>query len=44
MIVTEEPRQAETELPDAESLIREARQRQRKRWVLTIVVVLLGDC
>ena len=42
MIVTEEPRQAQTEIPDAESLIREARQRQRKRWVLTIVVVLLA--
>jgi hypothetical protein len=42
MIVVEKPRQATTDLREAEALIREARQRQRKRWVLTIVVVLLA--
>ena len=46
MIVTEEPRQATTDLPDdnslaAEALIKEARQRQRRRWLSVIVAVLV---
>ena len=48
MIVTEEPRQATTDLPETEgtnveALIKEARQRQRRRWLsavaLTVVVI-----
>jgi heat shock protein HslJ len=41
MIVTEEPRQAETELPDVEALIKEARNRQHKRWLVIGIVVLI---
>jgi len=40
MIVLE-PRQATTDLPDAEALIKEARQRQHKRWLLIGIVVLI---
>jgi hypothetical protein len=49
MILKEEPRQATTDIPEAhgvsaEALIKEARQRQRRRWlsiaVATIVVVV----
>jgi len=35
MNVIEKPRQAEVDHPDAEALIKEARQRQRRRWLLT---------
>ena len=41
MKVVEEPRQAEVDHPDAEALIREARQRQRRRWVLVMIVMVL---
>jgi hypothetical protein len=43
MTLIEEPRQAETELPDADALIEEARQRQRKRrlWVGTTVIIAM---
>ena len=41
MIVVEEPRNATTDVPDAEALIREARSRQRKRW-LTVMAVMLA--
>ncbi len=40
MRVIEEPRQVTTDLPDAEALIREARQRQRRRWLTVIAVIL----
>lgn len=47
MRILEEPRQATTDLPDAgalvaEALIKEARQRQRKRWLVIACVVVLG--
>jgi hypothetical protein len=42
MSVIEEPRQAETKLPDAEALIKEARQRQRKRRLLIGIVVIIA--
>jgi len=38
--VIEEPRQATTDVPDAEALIKEARSHQRKRWLTVMVVVL----
>lgn len=46
MVVTEESRQATRDLqegqgPDAEALIREARQRQRRRWLLVGMAVLV---
>ena len=46
MIVLEKPRQATTDLPDdnaqrTEALIKEARQRQRRRWLSVIVAALL---
>jgi hypothetical protein len=46
MILTEEPRQATTDLPEdnapsAEALIKEARHRQRCRWLSVIVAALL---
>jgi len=41
MKVIEEPRQAETALPDAETLIKEARHRQRRRWLSIVVCVLV---
>ena len=40
MKVIEEPRQAMTDVPDAEALIKEARSHQRKRWLTVMVVVL----
>ena len=40
MRVIEEPRQAIGDLPDAEALIKEARQRQRRRWLIVIAVIL----
>ena len=40
MKVIEEPRQATTDVPDAEALIKEARSHQRKRWLIVMVVVL----
>ena len=40
MTVTEEPRQATSDLPDANALIKEARQRQRRRWTGGAIVVL----
>ena len=40
MIVVEEPRQATTDVPDAEALIKEARRHQRKRWLTVMTVVL----
>ena len=42
MKVIEEPRQAEASVPDAEALIKEARQRQRKRRLLVGIVVLMA--
>ena len=47
MKVIEAPRQAKTELPDAEALIKEARQRQQRRWfsigaVLVAVILVVG--
>jgi hypothetical protein len=51
MIVTEEPRQATTDLPaahgvSAEALIREARRRQRRRWLFVslVIVVVAAAC
>ncbi len=41
MKVIEEPRRAETKPPDAEALIKEARQRQRKRRLLIAFVVIM---
>jgi hypothetical protein len=41
MKVIEKPRQATTDLPDAEALIREARQRQRRRYSVFAVIVVL---
>ena len=46
MIVTDEPRHATTDLPNgdayrAEALIKEARQRQRRRWLAVIMAALL---
>ena len=41
MKVIEEPRQAMTDVPDAEALIKEARQRQRKRRIFVGIVVLV---
>ncbi len=41
MTLIEEPRQAETELPDADALIEEARQRQRKRRLFIGSIVLI---
>ena len=41
MKVIEEPRQATRDLPDAEALIKEARQRQHRRWVLVMIVMVL---
>ncbi len=42
MKVIEEPRQATTDVPDAEALIREARQRQHRRWLLIGIIVLMA--
>jgi hypothetical protein len=42
MRVIEEPRQATTDLSDAEALIKEARDRQRKRRLLVGIVVLIA--
>ena len=39
MKVIEEPRQAMTDVPDAEALIKEARSHQRKRWLTVTTVV-----
>lgn len=46
MKVSEVPRQATTDLPAAEALIKEARQRQRRRWLLVIIAILVivGVC
>lgn len=41
MIVTEEPRHATTDVPDAEALIKEARQRQHRRWFFIGIVLLV---
>jgi hypothetical protein len=46
MIVTEEPRQATTDIPEAhgvnaEALIKEARRRQRLRWLSVVVAALI---
>lgn len=44
MRVIDQPRQAEASVPDAEALIKEARQRQHRRWLLVIsgVVILFA--
>jgi sugar lactone lactonase YvrE len=42
MKVIEEPRQVEIDLPDAEALIKEARQRQRRRRLLISILLLLA--
>ncbi len=42
MTVIEDPRQATTDLSDAEALIKEARDRQRKRHLLVGIVVLMA--
>jgi len=42
MKVVEEPQQAEAQVPDAEALIEEARQRQHKRRLLVAIVVLIA--
>ena len=39
--VTEEPSQTKPDLADADALIKEARQRQRRRWVIVIATVLV---
>jgi hypothetical protein len=41
MIVTEESCQPATDVPDAEALIKEARQRQRRRWVSVVVAAVV---
>jgi hypothetical protein len=40
--VIEELRQATTDVPDAEALIKEARRRQQKRWLTVIFAIALG--
>jgi hypothetical protein len=42
MKTIEGPRQPETELPDAEALIKEARQRQRRRWLFIGIIVIIA--
>jgi hypothetical protein len=41
MTIVDEPRQASTNPPDAEALIKEARRRQRLRWLSILLAVLL---